>query len=105
MADAGGAEHHGILKRGDSHKKVTGIHWDEPTLAEHDKDRGTRMKIDEPKTPYHHEQDSEFGGPASTRPSPPRAWLCACPHRSRCCNVAMFLLWPPARPDAQLMPT
>ena len=26
--------------------------WDEETIAEHDKDRGTRMKIDEPDTPY-----------------------------------------------------
>ncbi|CAD7928435.1 unnamed protein product [Amoebophrya sp. A120] len=29
------------------------VKWDEHTIAEHDKDRGTRMKIDEPKTPYH----------------------------------------------------
>jgi protein phosphatase inhibitor 2 len=28
------------------------ITWDEPTIAEHDKLRGTRMKIDEPDTPY-----------------------------------------------------
>jgi hypothetical protein len=26
--------------------------WDEETIAEHDKERGTRMKIDEPDTPY-----------------------------------------------------
>lgn len=29
-----------------------GISWDEPTIAEHDKERGTRTKITEPKTPY-----------------------------------------------------
>ncbi len=30
------------------------ITWDEPTIAEHDKLRGTRQKIDEPSTPYHY---------------------------------------------------
>lgn len=30
------------------------VTWDEETIALHDADRGTRMKIDEPKTPYHH---------------------------------------------------
>lgn len=29
-----------------------GVTWDEPTIAEHDKERGTRMKINEPNTPY-----------------------------------------------------
>lgn len=29
-----------------------GITWDEQTIAEHDLLRGTRMKIEEPKTPY-----------------------------------------------------
>jgi len=29
------------------------VQWDEMTIAEHDKERGTRMKIDEPPTPYH----------------------------------------------------
>ena len=28
------------------------ITWDEETIAEHDKDRGTRQKIDEPDTPF-----------------------------------------------------
>jgi len=28
------------------------IQWDEEAIAEHDKTRGTRMVIDEPKTPY-----------------------------------------------------
>jgi len=34
--------------------RVGGIQWDEPTIAEHDKDRGTRMKIEEPDTPFNH---------------------------------------------------
>lgn len=28
------------------------ISWDEQTIAEHDKQRGSRMIINEPKTPY-----------------------------------------------------
>jgi len=28
------------------------VHWDEQSIAEHDKERGTRQKIDEPDTPY-----------------------------------------------------
>mmetsp|Transcript_27425 Transcript_27425/g.69164 ORF Transcript_27425/g.69164 Transcript_27425/m.69164 type:complete len:192 (-) Transcript_27425:212-787(-) len=28
------------------------VKWDEWTIAEHDKERGTRQKIDEPKTPF-----------------------------------------------------
>lgn len=28
------------------------VRWDEATIAEHDKDRGTRMVIDEPDTPF-----------------------------------------------------
>ena len=31
------------------------IRWDDPTIAEHDKERGTRMKVEEPKTPFHRE--------------------------------------------------
>ena len=33
-------------------KKQKVVHFDEETIAEHDKERGTRMKIDEPPTPY-----------------------------------------------------
>jgi hypothetical protein len=34
--------------------KVGGsLHWDEGIIAEHDKERGTRTRILEPKTPYH----------------------------------------------------
>lgn len=48
----------GILrKRADESKprekrSLGGIKWDEPTIAEHDAERGTRMKIDEAPTPY-----------------------------------------------------
>lgn len=28
------------------------VTWDEDAIAEHDRERGTRMVIDEPKTPY-----------------------------------------------------
>ena len=30
------------------------ITWDEEVIAEHDKERGTRQKIDEPNTPFHY---------------------------------------------------
>ena len=33
--------------------------FDEFTIAEHDKTRGTRQKIDEPKTPYEVGQEDE----------------------------------------------
>ena len=31
------------------------LNWDEEVIAEHDKLRGTRMKIEEPNTPYHYD--------------------------------------------------
>ena len=33
-------------------KKRQQVHFDEAIIAEHDKDRGTRMTIDEPDTPF-----------------------------------------------------
>lgn len=39
-------------------RKSRGIKWDENTLAEHDKERGTRMRIQEPKTPYEARRNS-----------------------------------------------
>ncbi|EZG70560.1 protein phosphatase inhibitor 2 [Gregarina niphandrodes] len=41
----------GGLKKGDSTKKKS-FRWDEESIALQDLERGTRMKIDEPKTPY-----------------------------------------------------
>lgn len=39
-------------------EKKARVTWDEDQIAEHDKTRGTKMKIDEPKTPY--VTDEEF---------------------------------------------
>ena len=35
------------------------IKWDEEVIAEHDKERGARQKIDEPPTPFAYESDRE----------------------------------------------
>ncbi|KAL3908710.1 MAG: hypothetical protein SGARI_002941, partial [Bacillariaceae sp.] len=42
------------------HSKKKGVHlkWDEAKIKEHDELRGTRMKIEEPNTPYNHYYDS-----------------------------------------------
>jgi protein phosphatase inhibitor 2 len=37
-----------------------GIAWDEETIAEHDKQRGNKMKIDEPKTPYEYMNEEDL---------------------------------------------
>ena len=42
----------GILKNKHEGGQRPHLTWDEETIAEHDKERGTRMKIDEPDTPY-----------------------------------------------------
>ena len=46
----------GILKKASSKAEWDvdglGIKWDEKVIQEHDKHRGNKMKIDEPKTPY-----------------------------------------------------
>lgn len=62
MADAGDSSS-GILKnapgtrpqRRESHSK--GVRWDEEVIKEHDKERGTRQRIDEPKTPFNRSFD------------------------------------------------
>eukprot|EP00538_Stauroneis_constricta_P009555 CAMPEP_0119550166 /NCGR_PEP_ID=MMETSP1352-20130426/3730_1 /TAXON_ID=265584 /ORGANISM="Stauroneis constricta, Strain CCMP1120" /LENGTH=200 /DNA_ID=CAMNT_0007595923 /DNA_START=173 /DNA_END=775 /DNA_ORIENTATION=- len=39
-------------------KDAKELTWDEVAIEEHDQLRGTRMKIEEPNTPYHHSYDS-----------------------------------------------
>lgn len=34
-----------------------GLTWDEDTISAHDKERGGKMKIEEPKTPYNYDSD------------------------------------------------
>lgn len=46
------------------------IRWDEKTIAEHDKERGTRMKIDEPDTPYAYNEYSSSKAPDACISSP-----------------------------------
>lgn len=46
-------------------KQSRSLQWDEETIAEHDKLRGTRQKIDEPPTPYAYESYDTEG---STHP-------------------------------------
>jgi protein phosphatase inhibitor 2 len=47
------------------------LKWDEKAIEEHDQLRGTRMKIDEPNTPYtHYDSGSETDGSASRPKSP-----------------------------------
>ena len=48
----------GILNQNSSNKKdKPHVTWDEDQLAEHEKTRGNKMKIDEPKTPYVTEEE------------------------------------------------
>mmetsp|Transcript_26423 Transcript_26423/g.39058 ORF Transcript_26423/g.39058 Transcript_26423/m.39058 type:complete len:141 (+) Transcript_26423:94-516(+) len=49
------------LKKKNSAKKDSkgSLQWDEDAIAEHDQLRGTRMKIEEPNTPFHYDDDSE----------------------------------------------
>ena len=58
----------GILKNPEKHKSSSGlpeqhdsdhVKFDEEVIQEHDKDRGTRQKISEPKTPYNQLDDEE----------------------------------------------
>ena len=44
--------------RANKHKDKPHVTWDEDQIREHDKTRGQKMKIDEPKTPY--VTDEEF---------------------------------------------
>lgn len=50
-------------KNKQARKKKAGLKWDEAKIQEHDLLRGTRMKIDEPDTPYHqYDSGSETDG-------------------------------------------
>lgn len=55
-------------RSGDQEKKH--LKWDEEVIEEHDLLRGTRMKIDEPNTPYTH-YDSGAESDGSNRPKSP----------------------------------
>lgn len=64
----------GILKKTNDSDARPHLTWDEETIAEHDKERGTRMKIDEPDTPFarydpHTDPDALIMG--ASPPSPP----------------------------------
>lgn len=62
----------GILKK-DGKLEKKSIVWDENVIARHDLERGGRMKIDEPKTPFIHysiETDTLHG---TSRDPPPMA--------------------------------
>ena len=76
------------FRQSNIYSEMSKIKWDEPTIKEHDKLRGTRMKIDEPDTPYEHyvmEDDAEgarFGlryeyatQPHTTRTHTPRGYI------------------------------
>jgi protein phosphatase inhibitor 2 len=48
-----------LVKNKKARRKKSGVlKWDEAKIQEHDLLRGTRMKIEEPDTPYHHNYDS-----------------------------------------------
>jgi protein phosphatase inhibitor 2 len=53
-----------------SHPKDKHLKWDEQVIEEHDQLRGTRMKIDEPNTPYT-QYDSGAESDDSRRPKSP----------------------------------
>jgi len=53
-------------------KQSRSLQWDEETIAEHDKLRGTRQKIDEPPTPYayhHYDNDNNDSPPHPSSPA------------------------------------
>jgi hypothetical protein len=62
-AAAAGGEHEQEKKRAAGSATPPGsthVSWDEETIAKHDLERGTRMKIDEPDTPYHYYSGSDM---------------------------------------------
>ena len=47
------------------------VTWDEETIARHDLDRGSRMKIEEPNTPFHYYDSDQDGDDADHSGSGP----------------------------------
>mmetsp|Transcript_41738 Transcript_41738/g.50833 ORF Transcript_41738/g.50833 Transcript_41738/m.50833 type:complete len:169 (-) Transcript_41738:60-566(-) len=63
------------LSTGDEDDNRKHLTWDEPTIEEHDQLRGTRMKIDEPNTPYNHYSSDDSHSPASVdQKTPELCW-------------------------------
>lgn len=64
------------LKHGDKPRRSKGaLKWDEAKIEEHDKLRGTRMKIEEPNTPYHnYDSGSETDGSQSGHKEKELSW-------------------------------
>jgi protein phosphatase inhibitor 2 len=70
--DESGAKPKPVLVKDHTARKPKSKHlkWDEEVIEEHDQLRGTRMKIDEPNTPYTH-YDSGAESDDSRRPKSP----------------------------------
>eukprot|EP00980_Cylindrotheca_fusiformis_P022792 scaffold9765_cov54-Cylindrotheca_fusiformis.AAC.2 len=65
------------LKKKKKKKATASLKWDEEKIKEHDLLRGTRMKIDEPDTPYNYDSGSEDGSHVSNNnrhPEPEISW-------------------------------
>ena len=58
-------------KKKNKERKPKDLKWDEKAIEEHDQLRGTRMKIEEPNTPYHnYDSGSETDGSTGRSKSP-----------------------------------
>ena len=55
LKNGGPCQHEGEC----SHPETDHVKFDEYTIAEHDKERGTRTKISEPKTPYQEAEEAD----------------------------------------------
>lgn len=74
-----------------SHSHKAGVKWDEVTIAEHDKERGTRTRILEPKTPFRPDKPSEWSyvcTQSSRRASVKKVYLLETPDRALALKVA-----------------
>lgn len=90
----------GILKTERRPSKFAGLQWDERVIADHDLERGTRQKIEEPKTPFHRprglEDDMVDGEEAEEKKEPSAAASTPPPEGGACA----FPPAPPPRPPA-----